>query len=180
MNINIWILMSASVTNLIRTRLEWDEEQSGEYRGPIGRLEHGIFSTMAHFSNVERMFKRPTISGQKRHLFNLNFTSETKAQEALDYLAANRAENFIIGGAWYWDGRQLGTEWEVDTDGDRTGTTGTPTYPLHLRLIDFMPDVVEHDDGNVISTTPATVLTDVNRIQGQESRRFLPLNTTRG
>ena len=101
MNINVWMLMSASATTLIRTRLEWDEEQRGEYRGPVGRIENSIFRTMAHFENVERKFKRPTITGRQRHLFSLNFTSEDKAQEALDHIAANRAGHFIIGGAWY-------------------------------------------------------------------------------
>ena len=175
MNVNVWLGMSASVTSDIRTRLLWDEERQGKYAGPVADVEQRIFRTMAHFANVERKFKRPTITGRRRHLFSLNFTSEAKANEALDQIAARRAGQFIIGGAWFWDGRQLGTEWELNEDGERTeATVGVPTYPLHPRLIDFMPDIVERDeDGNVISTTPATVLTDVNLIQGQKERRFV-------
>lgn len=175
MNVNVWIVMSATATSVIRTRLLWDEETQGEYTGPVTNTEYLIFRKMAHFSNVERMFKRPTIAGKKRHLFSLNFTASAKAQNALDYIAANRPNHFIIVGAWFWDSRQVGTQWELDIDGERTGNTvGTPLYPIHSKLIDFMPDIIEHDsDGNVISTTPATVVTDVNLLQGQAPRKFI-------
>lgn len=46
-----------------------------------------------------------------------------------------------------------------------SGYTGTPTYPLHARLIDFMPDV---DD---VGTRP-TELSDVNLLAGQPPRYF--------
>jgi len=46
-----------------------------------------------------------------------------------------------------------------------SGYTGTPTYPLHPRLIDFMPDVGE-------PPVPATELADVNLLQGQPPRYF--------
>ena len=45
-----------------------------------------------------------------------------------------------------------------------SGSTGTPTYPLHPQLLQFMPDV----DG-----LPATVLADVNLLQGQPPRSFV-------
>lgn len=174
MNVNLWVLLSATATALIRTRLEWDEEQRGEYKGSIGRVENSIFNTMADFANVARMFKQPTFTGRKQHLFTLNFTSEAEAVKALDNIETNHAGQSIIGGAWFWDGRQLGTEWVLNEGGERTGdTVGVPTYQLHARLLDFMPDTIKRSNtGNVISTTPATVLTDVNLIQGQKERRF--------
>ena len=53
------------------------------------------------------------------------------------------------------------------------GTSGTPTYPLHSRLLEFIPDIVEWDaDGNVISSVRPTDLSDVNLLQGQKERRF--------
>lgn len=46
-----------------------------------------------------------------------------------------------------------------------SGYTGTPTYPLHPRLIDFMPDVGE-------PPVPATELADVNLLMGQPPRYY--------
>ncbi len=178
MNVNVWVVMTATATSVIRTRLLWDEEEQGEeqseYTGPVTDIEHRIFQKMAHYRNVEAKFKRPTIAGEKRHLFSLNFRGTTKAKAALDYIEANRPGHVIVVAAWWWDSRQVGTQWELDQDGERTGnTTGTPTYPIHPRVIDFMPDIVEWDeDGNVISTTPASILSDVNLVQGQQERRF--------
>ena len=172
--VNVWLAMSATATNAIRTRLQWNAEEQGEYTGPVTDTEYRIFLKMADFVTVERMFKRPIIDGKRRHLFTLNFAATAKARTALEYIEANRPGHFNIAGAWWWDSRQIGTQWELDAEGNRTGnTTGTPLYPLHARLLDFMPDIVEHDsDGNIISTTAATVLVDVNLVQGQEPRRF--------
>jgi len=47
-----------------------------------------------------------------------------------------------------------------------SGHTGTPVYPLHPRLIDFMPDVGD-------PPVPATALVDVNLLMGQPPRNFL-------
>ena len=47
-----------------------------------------------------------------------------------------------------------------------SGSTGTPTYPLHPQLINFMPDVGD-------PPVPATELTDVNLLQGQPPRSFI-------
>ena len=171
MNVNVWLAISASGTTAIRTRLTTADE---DYAGPITKTEHRIFRRMADFVTVERLFKKPTIGGKKWHLFSLNFTATRNAKTALDWIAANRPGHFVIVGAWHWDGRQVGTQWEI-VDDERTGNTiGTPTYPIHPQLLKFMPDIIERDeDGNVISTTPAAVLTDVNLIQGQDPRRFV-------
>lgn len=170
---NVWLAISSTATTAIRERLQWDPAQ-GDYNGPVTDTEHKIFDRMADFVTVERMFKRPTVVGKVWHLFSLNFRGSAKAKDALDFIAANRPGHFVIVGAWWWDGRQVGTEWELDQDGVPTGSiTGMPMYPIHPQTIKFMPDIVEYDeDGNVISTTPATVVTDVNLIQGQKDRRF--------
>jgi len=46
-----------------------------------------------------------------------------------------------------------------------SGYTGTPTYPLHPRLLDFMPDVGD-------PPAPATELADVNLLMGQPPRYY--------
>ena len=45
-----------------------------------------------------------------------------------------------------------------------SGHTGTPTYPIHPRLIEFMPDA---------EGVPATELADINLMFGQPPRNFL-------
>ena len=135
-----------------------------------------IFRKMAHFAVVERMWKTPTIGGKKRFLFSINLTASKKAKAAIDYLLAEYPNQIAVGGAWFFDGRQAGTRWQI-ADGERTGNvTGTPTYPINeTQLLKFMPDIIERDqDGNVTSTTPSLVLTDVNLLQGQNPRRFEP------
>ncbi len=54
------------------------------------------------------------------------------------------------------------------------GTSGTPIYPIPVNaLLKFMPDIITYDaDGNELSRVAATVLTDVNLLQGQQERRF--------
>jgi hypothetical protein len=130
-----------------------------------------IFRKMADIATVETMFKKPTLGGNVHQLFSVNFNDINKdaaqrIQDALIHLENNYPAQFEVVGVWQWDGRQAGTQWELDQDGERTGnTTGTPTYPLHAQLIQFMPDV-----GGI----PATELADVNLIQGQSPRRFIP------
>ena len=181
MNVNIWIALSTSAKNAINTRLRWNTETDGEYTGPVSDTEYRIFRRMAHHSITSRMWKTPTLGGKTWHLFSLTFdlsgTNKNKLKDALDWLAANRGNLFQIVGAWHWSGRQVGTQWELDQDGNRTGnTTGTPTYPINTsQLLKFMPDIIEYDnDGNVTSITAATAVTDVNLEQGQFFRRFQP------
>ena len=96
-----------------------------------------------------------------------------KIQTALDNLVATYPNRVRIVGAWYWDGRQVGTQFVRDEDGNITGISGTPTYPLHSRTIEFMPDIVERDeDGNEVSRVRPTDLSDVNLLQGQQERHF--------
>ncbi len=60
------------------------------------------------------------------------------------------------------------------TNSEIVGTSGTPTHPLHARVLELMPDILIRDaDGNVISTARPTTLSDVNLLQGQQERRFV-------
>jgi len=185
--VNVLIAISASGTTAIRECLTWDSEEP--YNGTITDLEHKIFQRMADFVTVERMWKRPTVAGKKWHLFSLSFKGSAKAKDALDWIADNRAGHFVILGAWNWDtGLQVGLDFDLD-DGNRIDdqiydeeipnqepiwrTTGTAVYPQHAQLIKFMPDIIERDsEGAIISTNPATELTDVNLEQGMQPRIF--------
>ncbi len=120
-------------------------------------------------------------------------------------------------GGWWFDGRQVGTEFTYtvipnpDYNGDvenptipnplyqpdpelpdfndletlrnpvydgaltitEIGTDGDPVFPLHTRIIQFIPDVVTHDgDGNETGRTRPSEPTDVNLGMGQTPRRF--------
>lgn len=80
-------------------------------------------------------------SPRSYELWALYIEAETE-QDVRDYrndILAEFPGQVRTIGAWLWDGRQLGTEWEV-VDGERTGdTTGTPTFPLHASILDHMP-----------------------------------------
>ena len=184
MNVNIWLILTATAKNALRPLMS-DDSYDGQHLKAVK-----IFRKMAHFAVVERMWKNPMIGSKKRFLFSINLTASKKAKAAIDYLLAEYPNQIAVGGAWFFDGRQVGTRFVytvdgsqifdelLDDDGNVISSTpqvrGTPTYPINeTQLLKFMPDIIERDqEGSVTSTTPATVLTDVNLLQGQEPRRF--------
>ena len=190
MLVNIWIALTTAAKNAVNTRLNWDDEQ-GEYSGNVSDTEYKIFRRFQQHNVRQRMFRPATIGGKTWHVylldFNLSGSKAGRLQDALDFLEANRAGKFLVVGAWHWDGRQVGTQWEV-VDGERVqenigteeepewrdATTGTPMYPLPStnNLLKIMPTIKTWDEqGNMTETAP-TELTDVNLIQGQAPRRF--------
>ena len=177
MLVNIWIALTTAAKNAVNTRLNWDDEQ-GEYSGNVSDTEYKIFRRFQQHNVRQRMFRPATIGGKTWHVylldFNLSGSKAGRLQDALDFLEANRAGKFLVVGAWHWDGRQVGTQWEV-VDGERTGeTTGTPMYPLPStnQLLKIMPTIKTWDEqGNMTESNP-TEVTDINLIQGQSPRRF--------
>ena len=166
MNVNVFLIITQTAKNTLRHLMD-DHEYDGQHLKAVR-----IFRRMAHYAVVEQMWKKPVIGGKKRFLYSI--TVPRNAKDAIDYLLEEYPNQIAVAGAWFWDGRQVGTRWET-VDGERTGnTTGTPMYPINQnQLKKFMPDIIERDgDGNIIATTPATELTDVNLEQGMAPRRF--------
>ncbi len=166
MNLNIWIVLSTQAKNAVNARLRHTD---GEYTGPVSDQEYNIFRRMVHHSaNIDR-WTSATFGGKTWTLFNLTFADPDKQlKKALDYLADNRGNSFRIGGCWWWDGRQVGTQWDEETG----NVVGTPIYPIPEQLIQFMPDDVDYTDPENPVFTPATELKQVNLEQGQHDRRF--------
>ena len=167
---------------------------------------------------VRTIFRQDNPPGPRTYeLWSMYYEVDTE-REVLDVrndLLAEYPGQLRTIGSWWFDGRQVGTEFEfgevtrdvqiddpdVDPpmidDPDRLdeipipqivdpafvwpqitiqvttteiiGTTGQPLFPLHTRILEFMPDIVD-EDGN--STRP-TALSDVNLGMGQTPRRFL-------
>ena len=115
------------------------------------------------------MYKIDSFAGEDWFLFPI-YLPETQIDDVIDWLAANKGSKTKVLGVWEYDtGIQYGTEIEPETG----EVVGDPTYPINARTLEFMPDIVERDqDGNIIGTTPATELTDVNLMQGCHDRRF--------
>lgn len=168
MNANVFLIITKAAKDVIRPLMS-----DYEYDGPNLKAVK-LFRRMAHFTITENKWKSPTIAGKKRYLYSITIPANQKAKDAIDYLLAEYPNQIAVGGAWWWDGRQVGTQWALDEGGSRTGdVTGTPTHPIPSQLIQFMPDIIERDsEGAIISTTPAMVLTDVNKEQGCAPRRF--------
>ena len=170
MNANVWIGLKQSAVDILRPLLD-DSEYDGPHLTAVK-----IFRRMTDIATVENLFKKPTLGGDVYQLFSVNFNqiegdTAQKIQDAFDYLETNYLNQFAVVGAWWWDGRQIGTQW-VDEADHSQGTTGTPLYPINAtQLVKFMPDVWNGDDPPTYSA--ATVLTDVNLIQGQSQRRFV-------
>lgn len=168
MIVNVWLALRADAQALILTRLNWDEDVDGVYSGPVTDRQAKLFRLMGDRSNVQRLFRVDTDT-QDWTIWNLYFDFKadilTKIQDELDQLAIDYPNHIRIVGAWHNDGRQAGTQFTRDADGNITGVTGTPTYPIHARILELMPDV---DD---IGTRP-TVPSDINLLMGQTERRF--------
>ena len=179
MNVNVFLIITQTAKNTLRHLMD-DHEYDGQHLKAVR-----IFRRMAHYQVVEQMWKTPTIATKKRYLFSITLPS--KAKDAIDYLLEEYPNQIAVAGAWFWDGRQVGTQFVLDEDGSKTYnldengepidqplTTGTSTYPIGRNaLLKFMPDIIERDsEGAIISTNPATELTDVNLEQGMQPRIF--------
>lgn len=188
MNLNLFVALSTSAKNAVNTRLRW-KESDGEYTGPVSDTEHKIFRRMAHHSQTIDKWKSATFAGKTWTLFNLTFSDpDRQLKKALDYLTANRGNTFRVVGAWWWDSRQVGTQFVYAVDGEQIfdetldddgnvissvpQVKGTPTYPIPAQLIQFMPDDVDWTDPNNPIFTPATELKQVNKEQDMADRRF--------
>jgi len=166
---NVWIAVSETVFQQIK-----DHINDPDYQGVLINLVRGL-RRQVDIRTTSNMWKRPTIATKEYRLFSLVYGENDDLQairDALDTLSAELGNDFSVAGAWWWDGRQAGTQWELDQDGERTGnTTGTPIYPINAtQLVKFMPDVYDEQSDSMI---PATELTDVNLVQGQSQRRFV-------
>ena len=175
MTINVFLALRDDAQALIKERLNWDE--STEYSGPVTNRQNKLFKLMQDRANRQKLFRIDEISTRSWTLWSLYFDFDKdimqKIQAELDDLTTNFPNHVKIVGAWHWDGRQAGTQFVRDAEGNITGTSGSPTYPLHARLIQFMPDDVTYDEnGNETSRTRPTVPSDVNLAMGQSPRRF--------
>ncbi len=151
MIVNVWLALRDDAQSAIVTRLNWDEGSQGEYTGPVPDRTARLFQKMADRANVQRLFRVATLNSRQWTLWNVYFNEKVgvlqKVQDELDGLATDYPNQFIIAGAWHWNGDQV------------------PAYPPHPQLIELMPDV---DD---IGTRPVD-LSDVNLLLGQSPRDF--------
>ena len=171
MIINVWLTLRDDAQNLIKIRLNWDEETKGEYVGPVSDRQFKLFQLMHDRATVQRLFRVDRRIIRDWTLWSLYFNFPTavlqKVKDELDALTLAFPNRVKIIGAWNWDGRQI-----------KQG--GTPVYPLHSRILKFMPDVIIYDinDNDTlampeeVSRTPATVPSDINLGLGQTPRQF--------
>lgn len=171
--INYWIAASSQLVAEVQARRAEGDAYTGPLTEQLWRTIKRVYRTDG--AVVRGMFNTPTIGGKTYHMISIYLEDGT---DALARLTAEWPSHFIVIGAWLLDGRQLGTEWELDVDGNRTGnTTGTPTFPVHAHAWRLMPDRVTYDPvtGDEVSRTPATSnadLRDINVLAGQAPRRF--------
>ena len=167
MFVNLWLGMRKTASEVVKTRLNWDD--STEYTGPITDREYKLFKLMADQEVVEGRFKVAIIGGNQWVLWTIGFEKPLnvlqKVQDEIDALLLKYPTQVYVGGAWFWDGRQVGTQFDAEGN-----LTGTPTYPIPAQLLKFMPDVWNGDDPPTYST--ATVLADEHLSLGQSPRDF--------
>jgi hypothetical protein len=160
--VNVWLALRDDAQTAVINRLQCDRDPECVYDGPVTNRQARVFKAMTDRGTVQRLFKQQTAAGRVWTLWSVYFTEDRNtllnAQIELDNLATTYPNQFRIAGAWWWDGRQIGTQWG-DPVGDCSATTGTPAYPMPPQLADFMP-----------GTDPT--LRDVNIWFGQSPRCF--------
>lgn len=82
----------------------------------------------------------------------------------------------VVAGCWNIDGSQYGQtlkRTQVGTDEFALVPDGVPVYPIHPKLLDFMPDDVVYDEkGLEVSRTRPTKLKQVHKYLGWADRRW--------
>jgi len=141
---------------------------------------------------VRFRYRQDNSSGLRSYRLWSMFFEAKIIQDVIDFrndLNAEYPEQLRTEGAWWFDSREVGTEWELDQNGERVfyieqddkgkdvivwHTTGQPIFRVQAnRYIEYIPNIITWDnDGNVVSNIRPTELTDVNLLQGQEERRF--------
>lgn len=174
MIVNVWLALRDAAQALVIERLDWDESVDGIYGGPIPDRAVRLFEKMAHRNVAQGHYRIDNDGANDWVLWNLIFNERRnvliKVKGELDWLIATYSTQSKIAGAWHYsDGRQVGTTIEYDENGVETGVTGSPIYPVHARILEFMPDDVDEFDVHTRPIMPS----DVNLLQGQQERRFV-------
>ena len=174
---NIWIAFTSQALTAFKAR-RLAEQEGDTYTGPMDEETYKIMSLMQSSDNRQRLYKSPTIASKTYHLFSLDITGNlAAAKDAIDLVTDRWPDHIIMIGAWWFDtGLQAGTSYTYDEEGEVTGITGTPAYPIHSAAWRLMPDVITYNaDGTVDTVTPATSnadLRDINLVAGQAPRIF--------
>lgn len=146
--INLWLI--------VREDVETDD------------LKLGRILTHPDMAHIEAVMNHETLAGKVWTLYSAYIQPTQSSKNSIKNWLDNHTTDVVVGGAWKMDGLQVGTE--RDEEGS---ITGTPLFPIDLRLIKFMPDDVTYDvDGNETGRTPATELKQVNLLAGQVPRKF--------
>jgi len=140
---------------------------------------HPVNKGLGHL-DTPGIFREDNPNGPRHYeLWSLYYEVETEQdlRDIRNDLFAEFPGQVRTIGSWWMDGRMVGTEWELDQDGNRTGnTTGNPIFPLHTRILEFIPDDSDGGDPPVL-TRPTDITTaqnrDANRNMGQADRRFV-------
>ncbi len=159
MKANIFLALRDDADSQVRIYLS---DTDDEYTGPVPLRAGRVFRYFEDEAVVRNLWPTVNVSGNDYHLYSISFSNEDytfgQIRDEIDWLLATYGGQIFVLGAWRWDGEQF-----QDAQGD-------PIYPIHPRLIDFMPPIWNQDDPPTY--TPATELTDVNLLAGQSPRNF--------
>ena len=120
------------------------------------RTKRSVKAAPAWYDNLD--FR--TAGGQRLiqlYSFGTNYSDEVEVREDLQEMEEAYPNDCLIAGCWNV------------ADGQPVGGVGSPWFMTPPELIQFMPDVLI---GPGI-TAPATKLTDVNLLAGQQPRKFV-------
>ena len=129
---------------------------------------------------IERLYDEWVTPTKTRKCWSIYLDRPEDTQQIrsdFDAIEAAYPLDFNIIGMWDWDGRPAGMQW-VDPEDHSQGVTGTPTYGTPPQAINFMPDVKipgdnYPDDPDDWVSVPATGMSDVHLLFGQEPRVFV-------
>ena len=167
LGVNLWLAIRDDAQQALNERLNWNLKEQGIYTGPVPDRAARLFKRMHDRTRVQRLFRTDNVGGRTWTLWSIylfyNINILSNVQNELDFLVATYPNQLQIVGAWFMDGRQVGTQW---ADEEHLTTSGSPIYPIHSRILEIMPDIDE------VGTRP-TEPSDINLLMGQSPRRFV-------
>jgi len=157
--IELMLALRDDAQALIVERLKWDEEEDGEYTGPVSNSTYRLFRYMNDFTQRQKLFKVVTAGGRQYTAWSFMFTGDStilqKVKDELDELTAAYPDHVIILGAYRFEPgdimcRQVGTQLVIDTRiVEKTWSVLNPDYQPDPAEPDYDPRFVLRVTGDV-------------------------------
>lgn len=160
--VNAWIAVKVSVRSAVKA-VAADIQAAKQAGTELTAQQNKLLKLARELSRLDLDFYRKATIGADDWVL-LDLIAGPEWVERFDEVIPSS----VVAGCWNPDGTQYGQA--MDPNGV---VTGTPVYPIHPKLLDFMPDDVEYNaDGSEKSRKRPTKLKQIHKYLGWADRRW--------